>query len=131
MVKGSSVPLSEDEQRILSEIERSFYEHDPAFAKQVGSTTVYSHARRNLKWAGLAFAAGLVVMVVSFASSLVLGVVGFAIMLASAVWFERNLRRMGKAGWESVAKSMPAGHFKQALGDARDKMRERFRRKEE
>jgi hypothetical protein len=125
------LPLSEDEQRILSEIERSFYENDPAFARQVGSTTVYSHARRNLKWATVAFVVGLVVMVLSFASSLLLGVVGFGIMLGSAIWFERNLRRMGKAGWKSVSKSMPGGNLKNALGDARTRMRDRFRKREE
>lgn len=125
------MPLSEDEQRILSEIEKSFYENDPAFARQVGKTTVYSHARRNLKWATVAFVAGLAVMVVSFASSLLLGVVGFGIMLASAVWFERNLRRMGKAGWKSVSRSMPGGNLKTALGDARTRMRDRFRKRDE
>lgn len=125
------MPLSEDEQRILSEIEKSFYEHDPAFTRQVGSTTVYSHARRNLKWATVAFVAGLAVMVASFASSLLLGVVGFGIMLASAVWFERNLRRMGKAGWKSVSRSMPGGNLKTAFGDARTRMRDRFRKREE
>ncbi len=46
-----AVPLSEDEQRILSEIEDQLYETDPALAKEVGSTTVYSHASRNLRWA--------------------------------------------------------------------------------
>ena len=125
------MPLSEDEQRILSEIERSFYENDPAFARQVGSTTVYSHARRNLKWATVAFVAGLAIMVVSFASSLLLGVVGFGIMLVSAVWFERNLRRMGKAGWKSVSTSLPGGNLKNALGDARTRMRDRFKKREE
>ena len=123
------MPLSEDEQRILSEIERSFYENDPAFARQVSSTTVYSHARRNLKWATAGFVAGLAVMVVSFASSLLLGVAGFGVMLASAVWFERNLRRMGKAGWKSVSKSMPGGNLKNALGDARSRMRDRFKKR--
>ena len=127
------MPLSEDEQRILSEIERSFYENDPAFAKQVGSTTVYSHARRNLKWAAVGFVAGLAVMVVSFASSVVLGVAGFVIMFACAVAFERNLRRMGKAGWKSVTagKKVPGSNLKDAFGDARNRMRDRFRRKEE
>ena len=41
------VPLSEDEQRILHEIERRFYESDPAFASQVSQTTLYRHAGRN------------------------------------------------------------------------------------
>lgn len=125
------MPLSEDEQRILSEIEQQFYEQDPAFARQVSSTTVYSHGRRNLKWAAVGFVAGLAVMVTSFASSLLLGVAGFALMLASAVVFERNLRRLGKAGLTSLSQSVQAGHLRNAFGDARTKIRDRFRRTED
>src|SRR2546421_156855 len=99
------VPLSDDEQRILHEIERQFYEQDPAFARQVGSTTVYSHAGRNLKWAAVGFVTGLVLMITLFVSSLALGFIGFAVMFVSAVVFERNLRRMGKAGWHAVTMS--------------------------
>ena len=122
------MPLSEDEQRILHEIERQFYEQDPAFARQVGSTTVYSHAGRNLKWAALGFVAGLVIMLVSFASSLWLGAAGFAVMFACAVVFERNLRRMGRAGLQSITNAMPGGNIGKALGDARRRMRDRFRK---
>jgi hypothetical protein len=120
------VPLSEDEQRILHEIERQFYEQDPAFARQVGSTTVYSHAGRNLKWAAAGFAVGLVVMLFSFATSLVLGVIGFGVMFACAVVFERNLRRMGKAGWSSL--TVPGGGLKSSFGSARQRFRDRFKR---
>ena len=37
------MPLSEDEQRILQEIERNFYDSDPAFAREVSTTTLYRH----------------------------------------------------------------------------------------
>ena len=124
--RGLGVPLSEDEQRILHEIERQFYEQDPAFARQVGSTTVYSHAGRNLTWAAAGFVLGLVVMLLSFASSLVIGVIGFGVMFACAVVFERNLRRMGKAGWSAL--SAPTGGFKGSFGSARQRMRDRFKR---
>src|SRR5213078_2745226 len=100
------VPLSEDEQRILQEIEQQFYEHDPDLARAVGSTTVYSHAGRNLKWAALGFVAGFALMIVSFASRTWLGIAGFLAMFACAVVFERNLRRMGKAGWQQVTETM-------------------------
>ena len=122
------MPLSEDEQRILHEIERQFYEQDPAFARQVGSTTVYSHAGRNLKWATVGFVAGLVLMLASFASSLVLGGIGFGVMFLCAVVFERNLRRMGKAGWQSMTRSIPGGGIRNAVGDAGKRMRNRFKR---
>ena len=125
---GVEVPLSEDEQKVLSEIERQFYESDPAFAREVGSTTLYSHAGRNLKWAGLGFVAGLVIMLVSFASSIFLGVSGFVVMLGSAVVFERNLRKMGKAGWHSVSRSMRAGGLRTYVSDAGRRVRDRFRK---
>ena len=124
-----AVPLSEDEQRILHEIERQFYEQDPAFARQVGSTTVYSHAGRNLKWAAAGFVTGLVLMITLFVSSLALGFIGFAVMFVSAVVFERNLRRMGKAGWHAV--TMPGSGLRSVLGDARKRVRDRFRRDSE
>lgn len=123
-----AVPLSEDEQRIINEIERSFYESDPAYANKVRSTTLYRHAGRNLKWAALGFVAGLVVLVTSFASSLVLGMAGFLAMLASAFVFERNLRRMGKAGWSQATETLRAKGFGDSISDTRKKIQKRFKK---
>ena len=128
------MPLSEEEQRILHEIERSFYESDPAFARGVKeSPSVYQHAGRNLKWAAAGFVAGLVLLVVSFASSLVLGLglLGFATMLFSALAFERNLRRVSRAGWRQVSESVRSKGFPDVLGDTRRRLRERFRRSDD
>jgi hypothetical protein len=122
------VPLSEDEQRILHEIERQFYEQDPAFAREVSSTTLYTHAGRNLKWAAAAFVAGLAFMLFTFRRSAILGGIGFVMMVASAVFFEHNLRKMGKAGWHSMTRSIGAGGARTALGDSFKRARERFRR---
>ena len=63
------MPLSEDEQKILSEIEAKLYETDPSLAKEVGSTTVYSEPLRSLRWATLGFIAGLVMMIFTLATS--------------------------------------------------------------
>ena len=126
------MPLSEDEQRILHEIEQQFYESDPAFARGVGKTTLYRHAGRNLKWAALGFLAGFVLLVGSFATSpsLFLGFVGFAVMLACAFVFERNLRKMGKAGWKQVAGSLKTTQVKEQMGDVGKRLKKRFRREE-
>ena len=124
------MPLSEDEQRILHEIEQQFYESDPAFAREVGKTTLYSHAGRNLKWAALGFFCGLALLIVTFASSLVLGFSGFLVMLASAIVFERNLRKMGRAGWQQVTGTMKGNNFKDTLGDAGKRIRKRFKREQ-
>lgn len=123
------MPLSEDEQRILHEIERSFYENDPAFARGVRETTLFRHAGRNLKYAAGGFLGGMILLVVSFASSLVLGMIGFLAMLGSAFVFERNLRKMGRAGWQQMTESMrERGSLGDVFGSTRSRLRDRFRR---
>ena len=57
------MPLSEDEQRILREIEQQFYDTDPAFARGVGTTTLYRHGLQQMKLAVLLFVVGLGVLV--------------------------------------------------------------------
>lgn len=126
-VKGLPVPLSEEEQRLLAEIERQFYESDPDLARTVGKTTVYTHAGRNLKWAAFGFVASLVVLVASFTSSLFLGFAGFIGMLACAVVFQQNLRRMGRASLNSVRMAR-GGSFKHFLEQQKSRNRDRFKR---
>ena len=122
------VPLSEDEQRILHEIERRFYEHDPEYAKAIESTTLYRSLGRNCKWAALGFLAGLVTLMVSFAGNLVLGAFGFVVMLVSAIFFTQNLRKMGRAGWQQMTEQMRSHSVNDLLGDTRKRLRERFKR---
>ena|SRR5438105_4085199 len=126
--RGLRVPLSEDEQRILSEIERRFYESDPKTAHQLSTTTLYRHAGRNCKWAAVGFVLGLALLLVSFASSLFLGVAGFLVMLACAFFFERNLRKMGRASWQEFTEAMRARGG--PLGETGRKLRDRFKRDE-
>ena len=124
------MPLSEDEQRILQEIEQQFYEHDPALAREVGSTTLYRHAGRNLKWAAMGFVAGFALLVAFFARSLLIGFAGFLVMLICAFVFERNLRKLGRAGWQQMTESMRAGNLRDYFGDAGSRLRRRFKREE-
>jgi hypothetical protein len=125
------VPLSEDEQRILSEIEQHLYASDPQLVREVSSTTIYRHAGRNLKWAGLGFVAGVVVMVLTFISSIPVALAGFFLMLASAIFFERNLRKMGRAGWNQWTQKMRTNGVRERMGSVGDRMRDRFKRDEQ
>jgi hypothetical protein len=97
------MPLSEDEQRILAEIEKNLHETDPRLAKEVGETTVYRHAMGSLKWSVLGFVIGVAVMVSTLQIHYLLAFCGFLMMLVSALGFERNLRLMGRAGLQSVS----------------------------
>ena len=99
------MPLSEDEQRILSEIEQQLYETDPELAREVSSTTVYSHAARNMRWSIAGFIVGLIAMIATLSTSYLLAFAGFAVMLVSALAFEKNLRRMGRAGVQQLSQN--------------------------
>ena len=122
------MPLSEDEQRILQEIEAQFYATDPQLAQQVSETTLYRHAARTIRWAVLGFVAGFVVLVGSFASSLILGFAGFLAMLACAFIVERNVRKLGRAGLESLTSQMKSTRLMGIRGDAGENVRRRFTR---
>jgi Protein of unknown function (DUF3040) len=125
------VPLSEDEERILHEIAQQFYDDDPDFAGKVGETTLYTHTVRRMKWSGLGFVLGVVFLIVSLSTSFLLAFAGFLVMLGCALYFERNLRKLGKAGFEQVTRSLRASGLRDAIGGAKGRMRERFRSDDE
>jgi hypothetical protein len=132
------VPLSDHEQRILAELEESLVKADPEFAERVRSETVYRHAGRYCKWAAVTFILGVVILVAFYSKSVVAGFLGVVIMFASAVWFERNLRRMGRAGWHDLTRSKDgeprtgsaSSGIEGAVTGARDWFRTRFHRRE-
>ncbi len=121
------MPLSEDERRILSEIEQQLYETDPGLAHEVSSTTVFSHGFRHIRLAAAGFVVGLVVLVMSLSVSYLLSFVGFLIMLTSAWYGERNLRRVGKASLQKVTQNVGGdGGVRGYFGDAGQRMRDRL-----
>ncbi len=121
------MPLSEDEQRILHEIERSFYENDPEFARGVSTATLNRHAGRNTKWSILGFVVGLLVLI-SQLNTFWLSAVGFLLMLGSAFVFASNLRRMSRGGFSNVARSLRSRNFGSTLSEPGRRLRERFKR---
>ncbi len=124
------MPLSEEEQRILSEIEQQLYASDPQLAREIKDSTLYRHAYRNLRWAALGFLAGTVVMLGTLHLSFWFAFVGFLLMLASALFFERNARRLGRAGFDQLTSQVRTAGIRDSLGGSRERMRDRFRREE-
>ena len=122
------MPLSEHEQRVLQELEQALYQQDPAFADRVRSESVYRYAGRYLKWSVLGFVVGLAVMLAFFTTSVFLGFIGVLIMFGSLVTFWTNLRRMGKAGWEEIGRSLRHQGIGNTINDTRTWLRERFHR---
>src|SRR5262245_13192213 len=112
------MPLSEEEQRILSEIESQLRASDPDLARQVGSTTIYSHALRQLRWGVAAFVASLVLTVLLLTVNFVLAFVGFLAAVGSLVVCERAARRMGRAGIGEAGQALRANGIRGYFNDA-------------
>jgi len=121
------MPLSDEEQKILREIEAQLSASDPALV-EVARTTVYRHAGRYIKWAALTFVLGLVLIVLTFATSLVAAFAGFLVMLASLFIIERNARKLGKAGLRDLTGWRGEGGVSNFLGETGRNLRTRFRR---
>jgi hypothetical protein len=92
----NAVPLSEHEQRLFDQIERSLAE-DPKFASAVRANDPRFHARRRLVFAAFVIILGLALVVYGTVSrNTLLGVGGFVVMLGSAA-FALQSRRRGHA----------------------------------
>ena len=79
------MPLSEEELRLLEQMERALVEEDPKFASTLRGTTLRQSARRKAILAGVVFVGGIVVLMTGvIAENPVIGIIGFVIMLASA-----------------------------------------------
>lgn len=104
------MPLSDREQRILEEIERQFYEDDPAFAVSVSSTRL-SRRRPTPRWAVTGVVAGLTIMLVAFTWNSFVALGGFVLMAVSLAWALTSLRRKKGAPrsgrWGFLARRRP------------------------
>lgn len=103
--KDTAVPLSEDEQRILRQIEEQL-QGDEKFAQAVSSSGLYRHSVRTVRWAVVGVVVGLIVMVAALQVHFMFAFVGFLLMLACAMVIERQVRLMGKAGVQDIAQSL-------------------------
>lgn len=124
------MPLSDDEQRILLEIEKEFYDSDPEFAREVSETTLYKHALRNIKWSVLLAVLAVVGMIAALQVHFLLAFGAFLVLFSSAVIVERNLRKMGRVGLQKVTGSVKNRQVGQNLGGFGDRMKNRFKRDE-
>ena len=87
------MPLSEEELRLLEQMERALVEEDPKFASTLRGTAFRRSARRRAIVAGVCFAGGVAVLMTGAVASIpVLGIAGFVVMLVSATVALASLR---------------------------------------
>jgi hypothetical protein len=79
------VPLSEEELRLLEQMERALVAEDPKLASTLRGTTLRATARRRALLAGGVFVVGVVVLMTGAVTKhTIVGIIGFVVMLASA-----------------------------------------------
>src|SRR4029453_9236431 len=79
------VPLSEEELRLLEQMERALVEEDPKFASTLRGTSLRRSARRRAVLAGVVFVLGIGILMTGAITQLpVIGIAGFVVMLGSA-----------------------------------------------
>ncbi|RLP12513.1 DUF3040 domain-containing protein [Propionibacterium australiense] len=82
------MPLSNEEQRMLDELEASLRAEDPRLARTMGTPArprPVTRSRRRAGLAGLGFIAGLALLLIGMQTVWVVSVIGFVLMLASTV----------------------------------------------
>jgi hypothetical protein len=79
------VPLSEEELRLLEQMERALVAEDPKLASTMRGTTLRATARRRALLAGGVFVVGVVVLMTgAVTKNTIVGIIGFVVMLGSA-----------------------------------------------
>ena len=79
------MPLSEEELRLLEQMERALVAEDPKFASTLRGTRMRQHARRQMIAGIFAFVVGVALLMSGAVLKIIpLGIFGFVVMLASA-----------------------------------------------
>lgn len=87
------MPLDDREQKILDEIERQFYEEDPALAHAVRN--IHRKGRFGVRLPLLGVLAGAIIIIVTFTSQVFVALIGFIVMVLSATALVHSVRARG------------------------------------
>ena len=85
--------LNDNEEKILAEIERQFYEEDPELARAVRN--IEKPSRVGVRLALVGVVAGLAVVIGFFATNTIVAFLGFALLVGSATSLVTSLRARG------------------------------------
>ena len=119
--------LSEDEQRLLDQMEAALAAEDPKLANTLRGTNARRLHRRRAALAGIVFVVGLGLLIGGMEIHTVVSVAGFLIMLAATV--------VAVSSWQHVGYDPdgqhPGGKGKRSERDFMDRMEERWRRRQD
>lgn len=109
------MPLSEEEQRILAEIEASLLASDPHLVKNVSSGAPTAVSGRRIRLAVLGFVLSTVAVILLLQVNFVLAFVAFLVAFGSLAYVQSDIR------------AMVGGHFSRARDDLRAGIKDSMR----
>lgn len=113
------MPLSEEEQRILAQIEANLLASDPDLARHVGSGKMPADTKRRLQLAGLGFVIAVIASVLLLSVSFVLAFAAFLAAFGAVVYVHSDLRSLGKARLSQARSEFRSG-IKDSMRDVDD-----------
>jgi hypothetical protein len=126
------VPLSENEQRLLEQMERALYAEDPKFASAMRGAVRRHGTGRRLILGAAGIVAGLVLLLVSVSQKqVVFGVLGFVLMLAGTAYAVSAQRRHGPTGVVAASGKVrpPGAATRRRRGSFMQRMEQRWDRR--
>ncbi|MDN5762015.1 MAG: DUF3040 domain-containing protein [Microlunatus sp.] len=123
--------LSEDEQRLLEQMEAALAAEDPKLVNTLRGTGVRKIHRRRAAIAGVGFFLGLTLLIVGMSTHIAFSVAGFVVMVAAAVTAIYSWQHVGSAP-PSDGSDRPRAPQSSGSPEGQgfmDKMEERWRRR--
>jgi hypothetical protein len=119
--------LSQEEQRLLDQMEAALAAEDPRLANTLRGTNHRRIHRRQAAIAGVGFLVGIGALVFGMQTHPAISIVGFVIMLVSTIVAVRSWRHAADAG-EPAQQSKPSSP-KQPNKQFMDRLEDRWRRR--
>lgn len=129
------MPLSENEQRMLEQMERALYAEDPKFATALEGSGLRTYTRRRVYQAVAGFLVGIALLMAGMvAQQIWVSVAGFLVMLGCAVlavtgWRKAPKPGEGKTGAAAAGAGGPARRQSRQRRSMMDRMEQRWQRR--
>jgi hypothetical protein len=134
-MEGSTVPLSEEEQRQFEQLERALAAEDPKFVSAMRGTNVRLYYKRRAVLAGVGFVLGIVILMAgAIIPNTIIGVIGFVVMVACLYVAALSMKRISNAGDSDDLPPPPPPSKKhrtrhESSGSFMERMEDRWRRR--
>lgn len=103
------MPLSEEELRLLEQMERALVQEDPKFASTLQGSTLRRSQQRHAIFSGIVFSGGIALLMTGVISGLwAVGLLGFVVMVGSATSGLNALRGRPTASISDSAERLSA-----------------------